>query len=129
MSPSLPDILDGQAIALSTPQPPEAGDDYIAGRLGILGMLAMLAAQEAERGVAAAHWENDAIREIAGEPSSADANLGLTALTAENARLRRRLIAVHEAAEARGDRDLDRRILRLYREMARRRRLDLPPLP
>lgn len=129
MSPSLPDILDGQAIALSTPQPPEAGGDYMAGRIGILGMLAMLAAQEAERGFAASLWENDAVREILCEPSTAEIEPGLTALTAENARLRRRLIALHEAAETRGDGDLDRRILRLYREMARRRRLDLPPSP
>ena len=52
MTPALPDILMGQMISLVTPMPPEAGGDYLAGRMGLLAMLASLAAQEAERGEA-----------------------------------------------------------------------------
>ena len=58
MTPSLPDLLIGQAASLAAPQPVEAGGDYMAGRLGMLAMLAVLMAQEAERGLAARVWEN-----------------------------------------------------------------------
>jgi hypothetical protein len=101
-------------------------------------MLLVLAAQEAERGLAARTWENGAIRALfdelaagdpetlgAAPPSAPDATTW-TELDLENARLRRRLIALHEAAEARGDARLQRRILALYVDMARARRLDLP---
>jgi hypothetical protein len=129
MTPRLPDILVGQAVGLTTPLPPEAGPDYLAGRAGLLAMLASLAAQEAERGVAARVWENGAIaallaRHGAGAPQ-ARADLALTALDATNADLRRRLIALHEAAEGRGDKALQTEILALYVEMAAARRLTL----
>ena len=60
MTPNLPEILMGQSLALTAPQPPEASGDYMAGRLGMIAMLAALAAQEAERGIAARLWENQA---------------------------------------------------------------------
>jgi hypothetical protein len=130
MTPSLPDILMGHVAALSTPMPPEASGDYLAGRLGILAMLSLLAAQEAERGVAARVWENQAIRALliragasAQEPGG---DLAWSALDRENAELRRALITLHEAAEAAGDLALDREILELYAEMAAWRRLELP---
>ena len=129
MTPRLPDILVGQAIGLTTPLRPEAGPDYLAGRAGIMAMLASLAAQEAERGVAVRVWENAAIAALlakagAGEAEAA-ADLSLTALDAANADLRRRLIAAHAAAETRGDRALQTEILALYVEMAAARRLQL----
>jgi hypothetical protein len=129
MTPRLPDILVGQAIGLTTPLPPEAGPDYHAGRAGILAMLATLAAQEAERGVAARVWENGAIAALlaragAGE-TEATADLTLAALDAANADLRCRLITLHEAAEARDDKALQTEILALYVEMAAARRLQL----
>ncbi len=61
MTPALPDMLLGQAMALSAPQPPESTGDYMAGRIGMIAMLAILAAQEAERGLAARTWENGAL--------------------------------------------------------------------
>ncbi|HEY2481943.1 MAG TPA: hypothetical protein VGI30_07085 [Caulobacteraceae bacterium] len=129
MTPALPDILTGQAVALMTPLPPEAGGDYLAGRVGLLAMLAGLAAQEAERGLAARVWENGAIRallaEAGGPPVEADEGLTWSALDAANARLRRVLIAVHEGAEERGDRTLQAEILELYQQMAAARRLVL----
>jgi hypothetical protein len=125
MTPALPDILVGQMVALMTPLPPEAGGDYQAGRAGLLAMLAGLASQEAERGTAVRVWENGAIRAVLGE-SGVDDDLSWRALDTANAELRRRLIALHEDAEARADGPLQRDILALYQAMAKARRLDLP---
>jgi hypothetical protein len=131
MTPSLPDILMGHVAALGMPMPPEASGDYMAGRIGILAMLSILAAQEAERGIDARVWENAAIRGLvtgAGAHAAASASdLSWSALDRENADLRRALIAVHTAAEEAGDLALDGDILRLYEEMAARRRLVLLP--
>ena len=129
MTPRLPDILVGQAIGLTTPLPPEAGPDYLAGRAGILAILASLAAQEAERGVAVRVGENGAIAALLAKAGAGEskpvADLSLTALDAANASLRRRLIALHAAAEARGDKRVQAEILTLYVEMAAARRLQL----
>lgn len=129
MTPALPDILIGQAAALATPLPPEAQGEYLAGRVGIMAMLAGLAAQEADRGPAARVWENRAIAELIaraeGNAPEAGGDLTWRGLDAENARLRRRLIEVHEAAEVRGDAALQTEILQLYVEMAAARRLTL----
>jgi len=57
-----------------------------------------------------------------------DGDYSLSALDTANAKLRRLLIRLHEAAESSGDNELDRRILKLYREIARRRELHLPPM-
>jgi hypothetical protein len=142
MTPSLPDLLAGQAAALAAPQPPEAGGDYLAGRVGMIVMLAALMAQEAEHGTAARVWENAAIRTLfadideiydrscGGALSAAsvgfDRDLTWSALDHANARLRRLLIRLHEMAEARGDAALDAVILALYRDMAHHRRLEFP---
>jgi len=142
MTPSLPDILRGFAVALNTPLPPEALGDYTAGRAGILTLLALLAAQEAERGIAARLWENGAIRslfagaapaydgKLAGRlgvaAAGADGDVSWTALDQANADLRRLLIALHEAVEDQRDGALDGEILALYGRMAKARRLELP---
>jgi hypothetical protein len=142
MTPALPDMLLGQAMALSAPQPPESTGDYMAGRVGMIAMLAILAAQEAERGLAARTWENGALialceratpaydAVLAGDLSRAAAedrtDHGWGALDRANADLRRVLIRLHEAAEDRRDSSLDREILALYQAMAKARHLDLP---
>lgn len=142
MTPGLPTILMGQVVSLSAPAPPEASGDYAVSRGGMVAMLLMLAAQEAERGPAARKWENGALRAaLAGAAGAYDEALGGTlstaaqvddgdgswsALDAANADLRRRLIALHEAAEARQDAGLQRLILNLYVDMAKARHLDLP---
>jgi hypothetical protein len=141
MTPTLPEILRGEAVALSTPMPPEAGDAYFASRLGMISTLAVLAAQEAERGPAARIWENQALRDLfakharayddrlGGRLASAgegrDTDFAWSALDAANADLRRLLIALHEAAEAGDDAELDREIIALYGQMAYARRLEL----
>jgi len=133
MTPSLPDIMMGHVVALNAPMPPEAAGDYLVSRLGLLAMLSILAAQEAERGIDTRVWENGAIRALLARAASpADcspaADLTWSALDRENAELRRALIAVHIAAEEAGDTALDRDILQLYKEMSDRRRLVLPPV-
>lgn len=129
MTPTLPDILAGQAAALMQPTPPEAGGEYMAGRVGILVMLASLAAQEAERGPAARAWENEAIAALLAEaghaPDKTEPDLTWRGLDARNAALRRALIALHESAEQAGDQRLQREILDLYQAMAKARRLEL----
>jgi hypothetical protein len=142
MTPSLPTILMGQVVSLSTPAPPEASGDYAVSRAGMVGMLLMLASQEVERGPAAQAWENRTLRALFAETAGAydealggalsaasgvsEGDCGWSAVDAANADLRRRLTALHEAAEARRDAGLQRRILDLYVEMAKVRRLDLP---
>ena len=144
MNPALPDIITGIAVAVSIPPPPECGPDYAASRLGMVAMLASLAAHEARHGPAARVWENAAIAEqlAAADPAYDQALGGLLSgaldaaaappdLTWEgmdrlNAGLRRALIGLHEQAEAAGDSARDQAILRLYAQMSERRRLPLP---
>ena len=119
MTPTTADILAGNARVIAALAASEAGPDYAAARLGIVAMLGLLAAQEAATGAAVRVAENAAIRALLGE-TGADGDLTIPALDAENARLRRRLIAHHEAA------DDDAAILALYRRMAEARLLALP---
>jgi hypothetical protein len=98
----------------------------MAGKIGLVSMLLMLGAQEAERGLAARVWENAAMRERLGDLDEADDDLSLSSLDAANAKLRTRLIAAHAEAEARGDAAADRAFLELYEKMAHARRLDIP---
>lgn len=141
MTPTLPDIMTGVAVALSTPLPPEASGDYMVGRMGMLTMLSMLASQEAERGPAARVWENGAIRAVlakatpiydgalggalAKAAAETDTDFTWSGLDGANAALRRLLIALHEKVEGARDNYLDRQIIALYAEMAHARRLEL----
>lgn len=139
MTPSLPDILVGNFLCMADPGPPEQQGEFMAGKVGLVALLSLLAAQETERGVAARASENAAIRAVLGEaagaygldvavmPSTED--LTFTALDRVNAALRKALIGLHEAVEARNDTARHHAILRLYAKMAELRRLDLPPLP
>lgn len=141
MTPSLPDILVGAFLCIADPPPPESAGEFMAGKVGVVALLSLLAAQEAERGLAARVWENAALRAVLTEAASAhgqafaeagegtDTDFTLAALDRANAALRRSLIALHEAVEAAGDTARDHAILRLYAQMAHARRLDMPPLP
>ena len=142
MSPALPDLLAGLVAAMTAPAPPEAGGDYAAARVGLISSLLILAAQEADQGPGARRWENETLAGLLVETAPAygevlaphlhlartpaPADLGWRALDTRNAGLRRGLIALHEAAEARGDKPLQTRVLALYQEIAARRRLVLP---
>jgi hypothetical protein len=141
MTPSLPDILVGNFLCIADPPPPESAGEFMAGKVGVVALLSLLAAQEAERGLSARMWENAAIRSVLTEASSdygqafaeagegTDTDFTLGALDRANAALRRSLITLHEAVEAAGDTARDHAILRLYGKMADARRLDMPPLP
>jgi hypothetical protein len=137
MTPTVREVLQGVAVALSSPASADAGPEFAAGRRGLAGMLATLAASEAERLAAATVAENADIRALFAGASGfdvalaeaarqTDADLSTPALDAANARLRRLLIALHEAVEAAGDADSDRAIKALYVRMAVGRRLALP---
>lgn len=135
MTPTTNELLVGNFMALAVPPPPESMGEFLSGRVSVVGLISLLAAQEAENGVAVRVWENGAIADLlakagASVPRAADpSDLSVTALDAHNAELRRLLIAAHEAAELQGNLALDREILSLYQAMADRRILVLPPLP
>lgn len=141
MTPTVPELLQGNFIALIEPPPPESSGDFLQSRVAVTGMISLLCAQEAERGIAARVWENRAIRALLSDAAPTygaafaeaaggeDADLSLTALDAANAALRRALIALHIAVETARDAALDTVIRGLYVQMAEARRLDLPPLP
>ena len=137
MTPTVREVLQGVAVALSTPASADAGPEFAAGRRGLAGMLATLAASEAEHLAAATVAENADIRALFARAGSDDAalaeaaqetdtDLTTPALDAANARLRRLLISLHEAVEAANDAALDRAIKALYVRMAAGRRLALP---
>jgi len=140
MTPSVVEVMRGCAAALTQPPSPDAGPEFFASRVGMISMLANLAAQEAEHAAAAAVAENANIRALFAQAAAHDAALGgrlaraaqgvdadltLTALDAANARLRRLLIELHERVEDAGDTGLDHAILALYVRMAEGRRLQL----
>jgi len=140
MTPNVVEVMRGCAAALTQPPSPDAGPDFFASRVGMISMLANLAAQEAEHAASAAVAENADIRALFAKASAYDGALGgrlgaasretdtdlsLTALDAANARLRRVLIELHERVEDAGDAGLDRAILALYVRMAEGRRLQL----
>ncbi|PIB92992.1 hypothetical protein [Caulobacter sp. FWC2] len=139
MTPSLPDILVGNFMCMADPGPPEQQGEFLAGKVGLVALLSLLAAQEAERGAAARVDENTLIRaalaeaaadyglEVAGLPSTDEVTI--SSLDRVNAAVRTALIGLHEAVEARNDTARHHAILRLYVKMADLRRLDLPPLP
>jgi len=138
MTPSVREVLQGVAIALTTPPSPDAGPAFDAGRMGLAASLAMMAAAEADRAAAAAIAENADIRALFAQASAhdpggelvaaareTDTDLDVPALDAANARLRRRLIALHERVEAANDAEFERKIVALYIRMAEGRRVAL----
>lgn len=142
MTPTVSELMTGMAVALAKPPSAEEQGMYFAGRVGVLALIATLCAQEADHGVATRVWENATLRRMLADAATdypdlllaekaavTDGDGSVTALDAANATLRRGLIALHTAVEARGDKARDRAILDLYLEMATRRRLILPGEP
>ncbi len=141
MTPTAPELLMGNFLCLIDPPPPEAMGEFMQGRVAVTAMIALLAAQEAERGIEARLWENSATRAVLSRTApdygerfkdaskGHDTDFSLSRLDAANARLRRELIVLHEMAESRADTKLHKEIITLYVKMAEARRLDLPPLP
>ena len=134
MTPSIQQLLMGVAATIATPLPPEASGDFAASRNGMVGSLAMLALQEADKAVPTRTWENGAIHALltgaaarypGAAPEPIGAELTISGLDRINAGLRRQLIDLHTVVERAGDTALHHDILRLYRDMARARRLGL----
>jgi hypothetical protein len=136
MTPTVREVLQGIAVVCATPISPDVGPEFAASRRGMAGMLATLAAGEAERAAAATLAENADIRSLFAAASAYDASEQLAAaarevdedrttpaLDAANARLRRLLVALHEQVEEAGDAQTDRAIKALYVRMAAGRRL------
>ena len=139
MTPTAPELLAGCAAALSAVPNAEDAGLYTATRLRTVATINVLVAQECATGAAvrdlgerrvtvAARRSRGEIRRCSAPSAESidDGDLSLAALDSANARLRRLLIRLHEAVEAAADHKLDRKILALYREMARRRELRLP---
>jgi hypothetical protein len=141
VTPTVPELLLGNFLCLIEPPPPESTGDFLQGRIAVTGMIALLCAQEAERGIEARAWENGAIRGLLADAAATygerfaeaaageDRDLSLAAMDRANAALRRSLIDLHIAVEQARDSVLDTVIRKLYVRMADARRLDLPPLP
>jgi hypothetical protein len=139
MTPTAADLLNGCIRTLAAPPRPEDAGMFATARLRTVALINMLVAMESPQGTATRVWENAALRSLLSESAgkypamSAASGIGngdfsLEALDAANAKLRRLLIELHEAAELARDVALDRTILTLYREIARRRELHLPPI-
>lgn len=141
MTPTVPELLMGNFLAMMDPPPAESAGDYMQARIGVTGMISLLCAQEAERGIEARAWENTAIRALlaasagrygerfATAAAGVDTDLSLAAMDRANAALRTALIDLHIAVEDARDGPLDTQIRALYVKMADARRLDLPPMP
>lgn len=142
MRPSPPRVLSGIATALFTQVLPEIRTPFGNQTVGLAGGLAMMAAEEFDRAAARLVEENAAVLEILHRARGAtgdvaletelDGLLGLlpgtdlrvSALQAENDRLRALLIRVHVAVEGREDEDarlLDALIWDELRQSTRRR--------
>lgn len=121
MTPSLAEMLRGNFMCLAQPPDPEAAGEFMASKVAVIALLNLLAAQELEK-AGALEAENAELEAMLGPPGE------LPADPAErNAHLRRALIRHHEALETRGADDAA--VLAIYRRMAERWLLELPPLP
>ena len=139
MTPTAADLLNGCILTLTAPPRPEDAGLFATARLRTVAMINRLVAIECAQGTAARVWENAALRSlladaavkyraVPGASEIADGDFSLEALDAANAKLRQLVIQLHEAAELAADTALDRTILKLAREIARRRELNLPPV-
>ena len=102
MTPSVPAVLAELAGLLMKNADPAAPPAERASDLTLSAMLLMLAAETWDGAAHILVEENRALRTLLGETGE-DADLRLSALTAENHRLRARLIQAHAAAEQAGD--------------------------
>jgi hypothetical protein len=139
MIPTATDLLNGCIQTLLAPPRPEDAGVFLTARMRTVALINRLVALECASGSAVRVSENAAIRSLLAEPGSkyaalagaaeavSDGDYSTEALDVANARFRRLLIELHEAVELAGDKELDRRILRLYGEIAERRELKLPP--
>jgi hypothetical protein len=140
MTPTVTELLNGCILTLMTPPRPEDTGMFAAARIRLTALVNKLVALESADAAAVRMWENAALRALIAEAGprhgvspgdaakTADGDYSIGALDTANARLRRLVIRLHEAAEQARDTEIDRKILKLYCEMARRRELHLAPM-
>lgn len=102
MNPKVPPVLAELAGLLMKNAMPGVPEAERASDLSLSAMLLIVAAETWDRQAHILVEENRAIRALLGE-MGVDADLRISALQAENDRLRNRLIEAHAAAEAAGD--------------------------
>lgn len=127
MTPEIPDVLGELAALLIKNAAPGVPDAERASDLGLSAQLLLILAETWDRQAHILVEENRAIRDLIGE-TGADADLRLSALQAQNNRLRAALIEAQAAAEASGD---DARQAAIWAELAastERRRLSTSPV-
>lgn len=124
MTPSVPSVLaELSALAMRNAMP-GVPDAERASDLGLAAMLLNLAAETWDGAAANLVEENRALRALLGEAGE-DADLRLTALKAENDRLRAALIEAQAAAEAAGDTARQEAIWAELRASTERRKLSV----
>ena len=124
MTPDVPSVLSELAGLLVRNAAPDVPDAERASALGLSSMLLALAAEVWDGAAENLVQENRALAVLLDDEAS-EASLRLSALRAENARLRARLIEAHVAAERAGDAARDEAIWAGLRASTERRKLSV----
>jgi hypothetical protein len=127
MTPAVPSVLAELAGLLVRNSLPNVPDGERANALGLSAMLLSLAAEVWDGMAAMLVEENRAFRALLGE-AGADEDLRISALKAQNDRLRARLIEAHAAAEDSGDSERDAAIWAELVASTERRKLSVSPV-
>jgi hypothetical protein len=144
MKPSPELVLNHAFAKIAMEMGPALPPGYGQGSATTTGVLLLMVAQEFNRAAAIRHAENDDMRSLFAQVSGRipgalsdtlrvaaggqDKDLTVSALDATNAVLKKVLVELHSAAEARGDRDLDHQIVRLMQGWAVKRQVLLPAM-
>jgi len=124
MTPEVPSVLSELAALLVRNAAPDVPDAERASALGLSSMLLALAAEVWDGAAENLVQENRALAALL-DDIAAEASLNLSALRAENARLRARLIQAHIAAEKAGDTAREEAIWAELRASTERRKLSV----
>jgi len=127
MTPDVPSVLSELAGLLVRNAAPEVPDAERASALGLSSMLLALAAEVWDGAAENLIQENRALAVLLDDKAS-EASLRLSALRAENARLRARLIQAHVAAERAADAAREEAIWAELRASTERRKLSVSPV-
>ena len=127
MTPDVPSVLSELAGLLVRNAAPDVPDAERASALGLSSMLLALAAEVWDGAAERLVQENRALAVLLDDAAS-EASLNLSALRAENARLRARLIEAHIAAERAGDMAREEAIWTELRASTERRKLSVSPV-
>ncbi|MBI1197735.1 MAG: hypothetical protein GC203_07725 [Phenylobacterium sp.] len=127
MNPRVPPVLAELAGLLLKNAMPGVPEPERASDLSLSAMLLMVAGEMWDRQAHILVEENRAIRSLLGE-AGADENLRVSALQAENDRLRSALIEAQATAEATGDDQLQEAIWAELAASTERRRLSMAPV-